>query len=427
MFIDRVRIRVTAGDGGKGCCSFRREKYIPFGGPDGGDGGDGGDVVFQATPRLNSLMDLKMHAHWKAEAGIHGKGSDMHGRRGHDTVIEVPCGTVICNLETGEPIADLTEEGQRFIAAHGGKGGKGNPRFATSTNRAPKFAEIGEPGEDREYLVELKLIADVGIVGLPNAGKSTLLSVISAAKPKIADYPFTTLSPNLGVATLSDFRTLTVADIPGIIEGAAQGKGLGHDFLRHIERTRVLLFLVDLGDPDPIETLRVLEQELAEYSDVFATRPRVIAFNKADVTENAERFPEIQKQVPGALLLSGATHQGLDELLELLFAKVQQALREEAGQIPLEDTHAYVYQPPFQIYREPSGVFRVEGEGVTRAVRMTNFENDEAVRHLQKTLTKMGLLRALKRLGAKPGHTVVIADEEMEYQPEEFGFGDDQP
>lgn len=426
MFVDRVKVRVTAGNGGKGCCSFRREKYIPFGGPDGGDGGDGGNVIFKASARLNSLMDLKFHAHWKAEAGIHGKGSDMHGRRGHDTVIPVPCGTIVCNFETGEPIADLTEDEQEYIAARGGKGGKGNARFTTSTNRAPKFAEMGEPGEELEYIVELKLIAEVGIVGKPNAGKSTLLSVITSAKPKIADYPFTTLTPNLGVCHLSDFRILTVADIPGIIEGAAQGKGLGHDFLRHIERTRVLLFVVDLGDPDPIETLATLEEELAEYSDVFATRPRVIAFNKADVTENIERYEnEIKAQYPDAFCISAAANQGLDELLEVLFAKVELVKKIEAEEIPMEDLHAYVYEAPYQIYRDNPSTFRVEGERIIRAVRMTNFDNDEAVRHLQKTLTKMGVVRSLKRLGAKPGHTVVIGDEEMEYQPEELGIADD--
>lgn len=424
MFVDRVKLRITAGDGGKGCCSFRREKYIPFGGPDGGDGGDGGNVFFVAAPRLNSLLEIRFHAHWKAEHGIHGKGSDMHGRRGEDLLIEVPPGTVVCDGETGEPLADLTEAGQRFLAARGGKGGKGNARFTTSTNRAPKFAEKGEPGEEREIVLELKLIAEVGIVGMPNAGKSTLLSVITAAKPKIADYPFTTLSPNLGVVQLSDYRTLTVADIPGIIEGAAQGKGLGHDFLRHIERTRVLLFVIDLGDEDPLETLAILEAELAEHSDVFATRPKVIAFNKADVTENRERIEALQAQVPEAYAISAATGEGIPPLLEALYSIVERVKREEAEVIPMEDLHAYVYEAPFEIFREPSGGFRVEGERPLRVVRMTDFENEEAVRHLQKVLTKMGLLRALKRLGAKPGHSVFIGDVEMEYQPEEFSVND---
>lgn len=424
MFIDRVKLRVTAGDGGKGCCSFRREKYIPFGGPNGGDGGDGGAVYFVATPRLTSLLEIRFHAHWKAEHGIHGKGSDMHGKCGEDLLIEVPLGTVVCDAETGEPLADLTEPGQRFLGARGGKGGKGNARFATSTNRAPKFAEKGEPGEDREFALELKLIAEVGIVGMPNAGKSTLLSVITAAKPKIADYPFTTLSPNLGVAQLSDFRTLTVADIPGIIEGAAQGKGLGHDFLRHIERTRVLLFVVDLGDEDPLETLRILEAELAEHSEVFLTRPKIVAFNKSDVTENRERFESLRAELPEAYCISAATGQGLQPLLEVLYTTVERVKKEEAEFVPMEDLHAYIYEAPFEIFREPSGEFRVEGERPLRVVRMTDFENEEAVRHLQKVLTRMGLLRALKRLGAKPGHSVMIGDVEMEYQPEEFSVGD---
>ncbi len=417
MFVDHVRIRVTAGAGGKGCCSFRREKYVPFGGPDGGDGGKGGDVYFAASARFSTLLDQVYHAHWKAERGAHGMGSDCHGKSGEDLIIQVPCGTLVRDFNSGEVLADLVEEGQRFLAARGGRGGKGNPRFATSGNRAPHFAEKGEPGEDREFLLELKLIADVGFVGLPNAGKSTLLSSLSAATPKIADYPFTTLSPNLGVAPLPGYRSLTLADIPGIIEGAAQGKGLGLDFLRHIERTRVLLFLIDLGDAEPAATFSVLENELSEYSPVFKDRPRVLAFNKLDVTENRERIPALQALFPKAHFISAATRNGVAELLEVLWTEVDRARKEEIVVPAMEPEREYTYEAPFQITRIPEG-FRVEGKPVLRVVRMTDFDNTEAVRHLHQVLTRMGLFRALKRLGAQPGHSIFLEDVELEYQPD---------
>jgi GTP-binding protein len=414
MFIDRVKIKVTAGGGGKGCMSFRREKFIPLGGPDGGDGGAGGDVYIVATDRLTSLLDLRYHAHWKAERGVHGKGSDQHGAAGKDTFIQVPRGTLILDSETEETLADLTEEGQKFLAARGGRGGRGNARFATSTQKAPKFAEIGEPGEDHEFILELKLIADVGIVGLPNAGKSTLLSSISAARPKIADYAFTTLSPNLGVVSLSDFRTITVADIPGIIEGAAEGKGLGLDFLRHIERTRVLLFLVDLGDPDPTAVLEILENELAQYSEVFAVRPRVYAVNKVDVTENRERT-DLAPPLDTAHRVSAATREGVTDLLDALWEAVDRARREEVV-IEIPDTgREYSYEAPYKIERTPDGGFEVIGAAAIRAIRMTDFDNPQAVRHLQSSLQKMGLFKALKRLGAQEGQIIHIGGVELEY------------
>lgn len=414
MLIDHARIKVTAGNGGKGCCSFRREKFVPLGGPDGGDGGDGGDVYLAATERLSSLLDLRYRPHWKGERGTHGKGSNMHGACGQRVVVQVPAGTVVLDAITGEPVADLLEEGSEFLAAHGGKGGKGNARFATSTNRAPRFAEQGEPGETREYLLQLKLIAEVGIVGLPNAGKSTLLSHISEARPKIADYPFTTLSPNLGVARLPDFRSLTVADIPGIIEGAADGKGLGHDFLRHIERTRVLLFLVDLGDPDPAATLALLEEELRLHSDAFADKPRIIALNKADVTENRERFKDLASMQPVPLLLSGATGEGIPELLEILWQAVEEARSREIHVPVMGEEKDYTYEAPFQIQSSKAG-FIVEGKRVLRAVQMTDFENPQALRHLQDTLQRMGLFKALKRMGAEEGDTIHIGEIELEY------------
>ena len=419
MFVDQVKVRAFAGNGGNGCCSFRREAFVPLGGPNGGDGGDGGNVWFTATGRLNTLLDLRYHSHWVGNSGGHGQGKDRHGKKGEDIHVQVPCGTVVRDLETGDVLADLTEEGQQFLAARGGGGGRGNARFATPTNRAPHFAEKGAPGEKREYLLELKLIADVGLVGLPNAGKSTLLSVVSAARPKIADYPFTTLSPNLGVVELSDHRVMTIADIPGIIEGASEGKGLGHDFLRHIERTRVLLFLVDLGDPDPLETLEVLRAELRAHSAALADKPALLAFNKADITENRERFPGLAEQAPGALLLSGAARQGVDDLLEAVWKAVESARRpdEAKGEDASEPVREYTYQAPFSVQRIPQG-FEVTGEGPVRAVNMTDFENDEAVEHLHRRLKKLGVLSALKRMGAAEGQTVRIGGVDLEYRPD---------
>lgn len=390
---------------------------MPYGGPDGGDGGDGGDIYFVADPRLTSLLDVQYHYHWTAPPGEHGQGSKCHGKNAGPTRIAVPVGTLIRRLEVDELVADLRQEGQEFLAARGGKGGKGNARFTTSTRRAPKFAERGEPGEDIEYLLELKLIAQVGLVGLPNAGKSTLLAAISAAKPKIADYPFTTLSPNLGVARLNDYRTITVADIPGIIEGAAEGKGLGHDFLRHIERTQVLMYVIDLGDDDPAATQAVLESELLEHSPVFADRPRVVALNKADVPENRRRYDEIKDQFDRPHCISAATGEGVQELLEDLWQMLDRLRREQSAIEVSQPQAEYTYEAPFTVSREGQA-FRVSGRNVTRAVRMTDFSNEEAVSHFQDRLRRMGVMKALKRLGAKPGDAVIIGDVELEYQPD---------
>ena len=417
MFVDRARINVTAGAGGRGCCSFRREKYVPYGGPSGGDGGDGGSVYLVATSRHTTLNPLHYHSTWKGHRGEHGKGSDMHGKNGEDILIEVPVGTVIRERDSEVVLCDLSEDGQRYLVARGGIGGKGNARFATSTDRAPQFAEKGEPGGEASLELELKLIADVGIVGLPNAGKSTFLARVSAARPKIAEYPFTTLSPNLGVVELSDYRTLTVADIPGIIEGAAEGKGLGHDFLRHIERTKVLLFLIDPGDIEPKETLRILEEELAQHSDVFRERPRVIVMSKADLPENRTRFEEVRGDFDAPHLISSVTGEGVDEVLEAVWQALERYEREqrEGADFDLSAETEYRYEPPFRIQAEDEG-FSVEGRKVVRAVRMTDFENEQAVSHLNRTLKKMGLYKALERLGAQDGQSIFIADVELEYR-----------
>jgi GTP-binding protein len=370
-----------------------------------------------ADARRSSMLDLHYHAHWTAERGEHGQGQDCHGKNGADLLIPAPVGTVVRNLATKETVADLVEDGQRCLAAKGGQGGRGNARFASSTNRAPRFAELGEPGEEAEYLLELKIIAEVGIIGLPNAGKSTLLAAISAARPKIDDYPFTTLSPNLGVARLSDFRTVTVADIPGLIEGAAEGKGLGHDFLRHIERTKVLLFLIDLGDPDPVKTRDILENELTKYSPVFVDRPRVFALNKADIPANRGRFDSLAGAFDHPFVTSAVTGEGIPPLLEHLWQMVDRLRSEDIKTaIPLPERE-YTYEPPYTIEKTPQG-FRIEGKRVLQAVRMTNFENEYAVRHLHHTLQKMGVFKALKRMGAEAGQTIAIGDTELEYHPD---------
>ncbi|HIJ65141.1 MAG TPA: GTPase ObgE [Candidatus Hydrogenedentes bacterium] len=415
MFVDRAKITVTGGRGGDGCCSFRREKYVPRGGPDGGDGGNGGDVYIVANSRYASLLDLRFHPHWKGKRGGHGQGSCRHGKNAPPVEIHVPLGTLIRASDTDAAMGDLTEEGQRFLAAQGGRGGKGNARFATATNRAPRFAELGEPGEEAGYVLELKLIAEVGLVGLPNAGKSPFLSRVSAATPKIADYPFTTVSPNLGVAALSDHRTLNIADIPGLIEGAAAGKGLGHEFLRHIERTKVLLFIIDLGDEAPAHSREVLNRELELHNPELATRPKVFALNKADIPENRARFHTVAPQFNNPFLISAATGDGVADVLEHLWAIVDRLRGEEAIPPGAAAERDYTYTPPYMIEKTPQG-FSITGKTAVRAVNMTDFNNEEAVRRLQDKLRLMGVFKALKRMGAQQGQTITIGDVELEYQ-----------
>lgn len=416
LFIDEVRVRLTAGNGGNGCVSFRREKFVPRGGPDGGDGGRGGHIYLQANKKLFTLLDLKYHTHWVAERGGHGSGNNKHGKDGKDIFIQVPCGTIVRDWETGEILADLKEHGQIYLAVQGGKGGKGNARFKTPTYQAPRFAEKGEKGEDKEFILELKIIADVGLVGLPNAGKSTLLAKTTSAKPKIADYPFTTLNPNLGVVSLPGYRTMTIADIPGIIEGASEGKGLGFDFLKHIERTRVLLFLIDTGDPSPIQTIHILEGELEAYSPQFKEKPKLYVFNKLDIPENLERFEKEIKSMKWeypVFGISAITGVGLSSLLEETYKLVEQARNEPEVEEEIAEVR-YVFEAPFQIYKEPDG-YRIEGKRVLRAVQMTDFDNEEAVLYLQRILAHLGVFRALRRLGVNEGDIIHIGDYELVY------------
>ncbi len=335
MFVDEIEIFVQGGDGGAGCISFRREKYVPYGGPDGGDGGDGGSVWLEADPALTTLLDYHYTRHYRAERGQHGKGANRHGASGRDLTLRVPLGTVVHDRDTGEVLGDLVHPGQRLLAQAGSRGGRGNARFATSTNRAPRRADLGRPGGSRWLRFEVKLLADVGVLGFPNAGKSTLVSRVSAAKPKIADYPFTTLAPSLGIVRVDAERTFVIADLPGLIPGASQGKGLGHQFLRHTERTRLLVHMLDL-DPqtgrDPLEDLQVINAELAEYSAELAARPQVIIANKIDLLAGeggmaAPAARRIARHCAAAgvplFAVSAATGQGLTELVRGIAARLE--------------------------------------------------------------------------------------------------------
>ncbi|MCL4874701.1 GTPase ObgE [bacterium] len=328
-FIDEAKIYVKAGDGGRGCVSFRREKYVPKGGPDGGNGGRGGDVILVAEGRLASLLDFKYKREYKAERGQHGMGSMCSGRDGLDLRINVPVGTVVKDADTGEVLADLVEDGQEYLVSRAGRGGKGNAHFATSTHQTPRFAQPGEPGEERNLKLELKLLADVGIIGFPNAGKSTLISHISAAKPRIADYPFTTLVPNLGIVQFGDFGGFVVADIPGLIEGAHEGKGLGVRFLKHIERTSIFIHVIDLSPVsgrDPKEDFEIVNRELRAFKAELAERPQVVALNKTDIPEAEEKVPELLKFFNGlgikVFSISAATGKGLKELVNYVGREV---------------------------------------------------------------------------------------------------------
>ena len=335
MFIDRVKIKVKAGDGGHGVTAFRREKFVPRGGPSGGDGGRGGDVWIEATEGLNTLLHLRYNPIHEAERGRHGEGSNRHGRDGENVTVQVPVGTQIFDAESGDLLFDFTENGQRFLAAKGGKGGWGNQHFATPTNRAPKYHYEGRPGGEKELQLELKLIADVGLVGFPNAGKSTLISVISAAKPKIADYPFTTLEPNLGVVDLGDYKTFVVADIPGLIEGASEGAGLGDRFLRHVERTKIMLHLVDVSSisgRNPVEDYEIINRELANYNQDLAARPQIVVATKIDALDEPERLENLRQRAEADgkpfLQISAVTNQGTKELVSVVAKRLEEIAAE---------------------------------------------------------------------------------------------------
>lgn len=417
MFVDYAKIYVKGGDGGNGIVAFRREKYVPMGGPSGGDGGRGGNVIFVADEGLKTLMDFRYKKHFKAGRGEHGQGKNMHGRSGEDLMVKVPVGTVIRDDATGEVIADLTRHGQEAVVARGGRGGRGNARFATSNNRAPTLSENGEPGEEKWIRLELKLLADVGLVGFPNAGKSTLISRISAAKPKIADYPFTTLVPNLGVVETKNRDNFVVADIPGLIENAAEGAGLGHDFLRHIERTKVLLFLLDTAQSEGRDVLKdyeILRRELEKYNPQLLSRPYLIVANKIDISEASENLKRLQKLYGDKVYpISAVTGEGLEELIEKTY-ELLKSVPEEVYEGEERVVRKYEEEIPFEI-NKIDGVYEVTGKRIEKLVTMTNFNTEEGLRRFQNTVIKMGLEDALKDMGIKEGDIVRIKDFEFEY------------
>ena len=400
--------------------SFRREKYVPAGGPDGGDGGRGGDVVVVADAQLAALGDYQRRRRFRAEDGDPGAGANKHGRDGIGLTLHVPVGTVVEDAGTGELLADLSRAGATVIAARGGRGGRGNARFATATRQAPRYGELGEPGERRRLHLELKLIADIGLVGLPNAGKSTLLAALTGARPKIADYSFTTLSPNLGVAHLESGEAVVVADVPGLIEGAHRGAGLGIDFLRHLERTRVLLHVVDAaeGVGEARAALATIETELAAFSAELAARPRIVVLNKVDLPEGGAAAADLAEELPGAHRIAAVSGTGCLELLADAGRLVVAARAQGAGQ-PTEPAGAHrVYRRrperlgDVSVAREPDG-YRVTGHAVEREVAMTDLDNEEAVARLQRRLRRAGVDAALAEAGCSEGDTVRIADVEF--------------
>jgi len=422
MFIDRVKIRVRAGKGGNGCISFRREKHVPRGGPDGGDGGKGGNVVAQMDDHLNTLVSQYYTQHYEAENGGHGGGNNRHGKNGSDVIIRVPPGTIIRDFDTDEVLTDITPFDQTAILARAGIGGRGNARFKSSTNQAPRVAEKGEPGEKKMLELELRLISDVGLVGYPNAGKSSILARVSAAKPKIAGYPFTTLSPILGVVRIDDEKNFVLADIPGLIEGAHSGIGLGGEFLRHISRTRVLIHVVDVASVDgrdPVEDFQKINEELLLYDDKLAELPQVVAANKMDLPPSKSGLQKLQQHLAAdeeIIPVSAATGEGLTQLLYSAHQLLEDAIRSEEERYiePEEDILEYNYEPGFMITRDGSR-YVLTGKAVRRAVVMTDMENEEAVMLLQKKLEQMGVIRALIDAGARDDDIIVVDDIEFAF------------
>ncbi len=415
QFVDECQLNVRGGDGGAGCVSFRREGPVVNGGPNGGDGGKGGDVWLVADHNVASLLAFRDHPHRRAEHGVHGKGKDLHGKRGESIEVSVPEGTVVRDLYTGEVLAELVHHGDRWLAAAGGRGGRGNARFLSNTRRAPTFAEQGEHGEERWLKLELLLMADVALVGFPNVGKSTLISVVSAARPKIANYPFTTLEPNLGVVRVDAETEFVVADIPGLIEGASEGKGLGHQFLRHVERARVLCLLIDLAPMDgtpPDEQERVLLRELGEYKPELLERPRLVVGTKADAV-TTEYLDEIGWDRP---VISSVTGQGVRELVGRMASLVHEA-RAEAP----EQEGVVVLRPEptgATVERIGDGEFRLAGRDVERVVALNDITTPDALAYIDRRLDRLGVPRLLARAGAKEGDVVWIGEFSFEYQPD---------
>ena len=424
QFIDRTKVIVKAGDGGHGKSAFRREKFVPMGGPAGGDGGRGGDVIFIVDQNLNTLLDFRYHRKFTAKNGENGDIKNQYGANAPACYVKVPAGTVVKDETTGEVLADLTEPGQEAVIAKGGRGGRGNAKFANSANRAPTFAEFGEPGESRTLILELKLLADVGLVGYPSVGKSSLVASCSAARPEIAEYHFTTITPVLGVVKTDYEKSFVMADIPGLIEGAAEGVGLGHDFLRHVERTKLILHLVDasgLEGRDPVEDYYKINKELQRYSEKIARRTQILVANKLDLPQAQENLPRLrelaEKEGLKLFAISAATHEGLSELI----AYVGEWLEHYVPEPEAEETEV-VYDVSKEdpervtVKRDQSGDFVVAGKSLEKLVAMTNFQNDEAVRRFQYIWRIKGIDEKLKERGVREGDTVHIGEMEFEWQ-----------
>lgn len=428
QFVDLVEIHVKAGDGGNGLVAFRREKFIPRGGPAGGNGGRGGNIILEADQGLNTLVDLRYKRNYKSNRGGDGGANDCTGKDADDTVIKVPVGTMVRDKDTDEIVADLVEPGQRAIVAHGGKGGLGNAHFATSTLQTPRFAENGDPGDEVSLSLELKLLADVGLVGFPNVGKSTLISRVSAAKPKIADYPFTTLVPNLGVVRVGDSRSFVVADMPGLIEGAHLGAGLGHQFLRHIERTRLLVHILDISGTtgrEPIKDFEIINDELKSFNPRLAELRQIVALNKSDVHGAddlaAELAQEIKSRGYNVHLISAVTGLGIEELVYDVAEQLDELGPREKF-VPEEDVVTFKAEAEtgqWEVKKVDEHEFVVEGKRVEVLVARANVANEYSLRRLQKQLERLGVFKELRTMGANEGDTVRIRDIEFEYKDED--------
>lgn len=423
QFIDKVNIKLKAGNGGNGIVAFKREKYNPLGGPSGGDGGNGGSIIFKVDTNKSTLLDLRFSKMIRAQDGENGKGNNMYGASRDDVIIKVPLGTIVRDLDTDEIVADLNTLESQEVICKGGKGGKGNYHFKSSRNNAPDYATLGTPGQERNVLVELKLLADVGLVGLPSVGKSTLLSVVSNAKPEIADYPFTTLKPQLGMVKVDD-SSFVMADLPGLIEGASQGKGLGHEFLKHIERCRLILHVLDMGREDPINDYEVINNELKEYPGNLEERPQIIIANKMDLDNAEENLKKFKEKYPDLEVFETTTI--INEGLKPVLYRAKDLLK-ELPQFPLYDTSKtdakviYTYEEPkqFEIFNEGNGIWRVEGERIERLFHNTNLNDEDSAMRFSRALSKMKLDEALREKGCKNGDQVFIEDYSFEFMDED--------
>ncbi|SJZ45466.1 GTP-binding protein [Garciella nitratireducens DSM 15102] len=424
MFIDQVEIYVKAGNGGHGAVAFRREKYVPAGGPAGGDGGKGGDVIFKVDPGIRTLMDFRYKKKHVAQNGENGGNKKMSGKKGEDLIVKVPPGTIVRDKETGKIIADLTKPFEKKIIARGGKGGRGNQHFATSTRQAPRFSEGGLPGEERRLILELKLLADVGLLGFPNVGKSTLLAAVTKAKPKIADYHFTTLIPNLGVVEWKDGNSFVMADIPGLIEGAHKGAGLGHQFLRHIERTKLLIHVLDVSGIEgrnPVEDFKIINQELVNYNEKLSKRKQIVALNKIDLVLKEEQIHvtknKLEEMGYEVYLISAATRKGIEPLIDRVIE-----LLEEIGEVPsifeeeeiIEDIYT-LEEDKKMIVRKKNNQYIVEGSDLEKLINSVNFEDLDSIRYFQRMLRNKGIIDELEKKGIQDGDIVKILDIEFEY------------